>query len=479
VAFFVDHGVQREVRARVDFFLANVPTFDAHVGVARPNPAIDMRLAELTTFFTVFSFNLPQADLRFAQSWDDALARATKDFVLIQNCGHIFYGGDLLSDMMKAALDTCALITGHIMDRGGYFYLHDQCVLINRRAWEKLGRPSVGKPAKARETVALPTRSPENVHDNYTPLWLKPTGQTLPIEASYGYGWQLVSAGLAAGHTITNWSDDVRRFKRHCYAYYGDADEWKQALTDVIAAPATEDKNLKTIVDFLKRTPNRHDNPHWVFVFNSETDDDIPNLRYRDGLDSAFMLASGFKTNRILESVGFHDRTKVVVYDYSRPALMLREIMVAEWDGEDFAGFFAKVKPRIDAAFADPRPYYVPDFLAQNASAAAREFAREMGAVFQSMDHWRAHWRRYRRLPHVFVHVDVLRDPAGVAAMFDAHATGHCAIWMSDMFNSPNAIGKFAFERRKTAYDGLIAQLARKTSSYLILGSEPRPWLPL
>ena len=479
MVFYVDQGAQKSLRARTDFFLANVPTFDATAGVARPNIAVDTRLAEITTFFTVFSFNLPQADFRFAPSWDDALARSTKDFVLIQNAGHIFYGGDDLSHALNAALDACELASGHIMDRGGYFYFHDQCVLINRRAWEKLGKPSLGAPVKKPETVAVPQRSAENVHDNYTPLWLKPTGQTLPLEASFGYGWELVNAGLAAGHTLTNWSSDMRRFKRHCYAYYGDADEWKHALTDVIAAPPTEDKMLGEILTFLRRTPSRHDAPNWVFVFNSETDTDIPTLKFRDGLDSVFMLASGFKTNRILETIGFHDRTKVVHYDYSKPALMLREIMVTEWDGEDFAGFFAAAKPRIDAAFADIRPYYVPDTLTTDPKAAAREFVREMGTAFGSMDQWLAHWKRYRALSHAFVHVDVLRQGEAVATMIETHATGHSAIWISDLFNSPNAIGKFAFERRKAAYDHLVRGLAARTASHLVLGSEPRPWMPM
>ena len=456
MVFYVDQGAQRSVRARTDFFLVNLPTFDAHVGVARPNVMLDSRLAELTTFFTVFSFNVPHSDIRYAATWDDALARSTKDFVLIQKCGHIFYGGDALSVELNAALDACTSTSGHIMDRGGYFYLHDQCVLINRRAWEALGKPSVGGPVKTRQTVALPQRSPDNVHDNYTPLWLQPTGQTLPIEASYGYGWQLISVALNGGLTVNNVPAGLRRFKRHCYAYYGDGDEWRAALQDVMAAPETEDRQLAEILKFLRNTPSPADNPNWIFVFNSESDIDIPPLSYRKGLDSAFMLASGFKTNRILQTLGFHEGTEIVVYDYSRPALLLRQAMVEEWDGRDFPAFFAAVRPRIEAACGEHRPYYVPETILTDPTVIAREFAREIGGAFQSMDAWLDHWQKYRRLAHHFVQVDVLRQPEKVAAMIEAHARGHCAIWFSDMFNSPNAVGKFAFERRKAPYDALV-----------------------
>jgi hypothetical protein len=478
LVFYVDHGGQASIRARTDFFLANLPTFDAHAGVARPNLLLDNRLAELTTFFTVFSFNLPLAELRFARSWDDALARATKDFVLIQNAGHIFYGGDALSEAFRDALDACAFATGHIMDRGGYFYLHDQCVLINRRAWDSLGRPPVGAPVKARQEVALPERSAENVHDGYTPLWLKPTGRSLPLEASFGYGWELISRGLAGGHTVNNWSNRLRSFKRHCYAYYGDGEEWRRALDDAAAAGPTEDKQLADMLSFLRNTPSAMDAPDWVFVFNSEADTDIPLLRYRNGLDRAFLLASGFKGNRILETLGFGAHTEVVIYDYSRPSLLLREAMVREWDGRDFAAFFATARPRIDAACGDMKPRYIPEGPTGDSAAVAREFTREIAGAFPSMDAWLAHWDRYRRLRHHFVAVDVLRAPDQVVAMIDRHAAGHCVMWLSDMFNSPNAVGKFGFARRKAPFDALLDRLAARADSHLVIGSEPRPWLP-
>jgi len=476
MVFYVDHGAQRTVRARTDFCLVNLPTFDAYSGVAIPNLSLDTRLAELTTFFTVFSFNLPIAEMPFAGSIESALEKGNKDFCLIQNCGHTFYGGDELSVDFNAALDACDFMTGHIMDRAGYFYMHDQCLLVNRRAWERLGKPPFGNPVKSRQTVALPERSPENVHDNYTPLWLKPTGRELTLEVPFGYGWNGISEGLKHGLTINNWSESMRRFKRHCYAYYGDIMTWSAALSDVTTAPETDDKMLKMMLDFLRNTPNRFDAPDWVFVFNSESDIDIPLLRYRKGLDTAFVLASGFKANRILETTGFHDATKVVVYDYSKPALELKRLMVQEWDGRDYAAFFAQARPRVDAA-CGTKATYVPEAVTKDAAATTREFHREMGTVFRSNDQWLAHWQRYRQLPHTFVHVDVLRQPAEMAAMLEAHATGHAVIWISDMFNSPNAVGKFAFDRRKDAYNGITRALAARTESSLIIGNEPRLWI--
>src|SRR5437868_8251286 len=96
-----------------------------------------MRLAELTAFFSVFSFHMPLKNLKRAASIDAALAAGTKDYCLIQDMGHVFYGYDAFSHAMNQALEACALATGFAED--GRL---TRCLLVNRRAWEAAGRPS-------------------------------------------------------------------------------------------------------------------------------------------------------------------------------------------------------------------------------------------------------------------------------------------------------------------------------------------------
>ncbi len=474
MVFYYDGGAQRSVRNHMDFAVVNLPAFDAHSGIGQNVAALDLRLGELTTFFTVFSFNVAARDIALVQSVDSALAAGTKDFCLIQNCGHMFYGYDQLSFDMKAAMEACEFLTGHIMDRGGYFYLHDQCMLVNRRAWEKLDKPKFGGIEVTKKRLPMPYRSIDNVHDNYTPLYLQPIFKDYDFDAKFGYGWNAIAASLAAGLIVHNWPAAVRKWKRHCYAYYGDTNEWIAALADVTKAPPSKDEQLNLTVEFLRNTPDKAGAPHKVFVFNSEGDADIPALRYKGGLDRAFVLASGFKANRLLESIGFGAGAEVITYDYSAPALELRRRMIREWDGRDFGAFFMAVKPAIDAMF--PGAAYLPAPLLKDAATVEKEFRRETEA-FVSQEHWLDHWQRYRTLTHHFVAVDVLQDPAGVKAMIDRHAKGNTAFWLSDMFNSPNAVGKFGWEKRKTAYDVVTSRLAAATDSSLILGQDPRIWV--
>jgi len=147
MAFAIDAG-QRMVRERVDFRVARLPVFDPALGTSVRDPALDARLEELTIYFTVFSFIVPRTAVAVVASIDEALASGSKDFCLVQNAGHIFYGhGGLAADLLEA-LDGCEFLTGRLAEGGGYFYFSEQCILVNRRCWEKLGRPHFGVPMK-------------------------------------------------------------------------------------------------------------------------------------------------------------------------------------------------------------------------------------------------------------------------------------------------------------------------------------------
>lgn len=428
MVFYDDAGAQKFIRARTDFALINLPTANQ---LGRRPLELDMRLAELTSFFSVFSFHMPLAALASAASIDAALAAGTKDFCLIQNAGHVFYGYDRLSFALQEALETCRLVTGNLRGDGP---LDPNCLLINRRAWEALGRPS------------------------------------FPITAG--------GIALPPGQTAQPWSDAITR---SCMTVRteGDVFAWFAALDDVTAA--APDPAMDATLAFLRNAPDKEGAPRKIFVFNSENDADFPQLRYRPGIDCAFMLASGFKTNRILETLGFHDATKVVHYDYSAPALMLRRAMVETWDGKDFAAFFTAMRPRIDAAFSvEGGPAgvgYLPGPLLKDRAAVEREFQREVSSVFASEAQWLAHWGRYRELSHAYVEADVIRDRTAAKAMIAAHAQGNTVLWMSDMFNSPNAVGKFSWKRRRESFEVIADALKAHASSDLILGGPPALWV--
>jgi len=435
---------KRLLRERVDFVLVNVPPFDAIAGHT-PFPDLDLRLAELTACFTMAAFDLQLQELSFADSHDTALARGNRDFCLIQKFGHIFQGPDDVATALLQATDTCAFLMGHIMERGGYYYLHDQCVLVNRRAWERLGRPAFGKPADGRKTVAVPRRSTADVHDDYTPLFLDPTGRETEQDAAYGYGWNAISQSLKAGIQVANWADAPRRWKHYCYAYYGDPAEWQRALGDVTQSLHTNDSGLRGIVDFLKQAANEIPNKI-VALPGTALPFDIPAIRFNGGLDCLFAPARGFSANLILNAVGIHDAARIVHYDHNEAALTLKRRLIARWDGEDFK------------AFAGPE-YPIA-------------FHHDLG--FESKDSWLRHWQRFKRLRHEFIRLDPLAEPDAMVAAVQTNTANAVMVAVDDCFDDSSALIRFDWHRRKAAYDSLIGALKANAELYVVVGTPPR-----
>jgi hypothetical protein len=431
MVFYLSPGRQREVRERVDFYLTNVPLPSSGRLETRPLP-LARRLAELTTYFTFFSFQLPIANLAMVASADAALAAGSKDFCLIQNVGHIFYGEAQLSLDLMAAIEDCSFVIAVPDPDSPYFSLDPLCLLINRRAWEKAGRPSFATPA----------------------------GKT----------------GARADLPVVSWPQAMRRWMHTFDTRGGSVADWIVALEDPMTAPDSGDSRLRAALRFLRNTPERQEGEKKVFVFNTEGDDDIPKLRLRPGIDRAFVLASGFKANRILEKLGFSDATEVITYDYSRPALALRQMMIESWDGRDYDGFFAKARGPLAARFSEPL-VFLPEAITADPAALTREFQRETANVFPSEEQWLAHWRRFVRLKHHFVHADIFAEKE-LDALLSTYARGQTVVWISDIFNSPNAVTKLSWERRQTLFELLKAILARTTSGDLILGGSPAYWLP-
>jgi hypothetical protein len=434
---FSGGGAQEYLRNHIDFFLINVPTYRPGRELRTRLPALDQRLAELTCYFTFFSCQLPLRHMRYVQSLDAAIAATTKDYCLIQNAGHMFYGQDQLSHDLKAAAEGCTFMTGTIIEGT----LGPNCILVNRRAWEKAGRPAFGSPQEGRA----------------------------------GYGWNAVAAGSAAGTPVAPWTDDMRRWLKDFDPYAGRPIELLMNLDDVMNAPPSGDPDFAAMLDFLKKTPNADPNVKSVFVFNSEALADVPPVRFHPGLDSAFMLASGFKTHRLLESLGFHGGTHVIIYDYSPPAVALRRMMVEEWDGVNFGAFFAGTRERLGKMFPGSIVYHPTD-ITRDPALVEKEFQDEVSGSFENADHWRAHWQKYRVLKHSFVPADIL-DADAARDLITAHAKGNAVIWISDIFNSPNAVGKLSWERRKLAYDTILESLRTSATADVIIGAAPGLWL--
>lgn len=209
------------------------------------------------------------------------------------------------------------------------------------------------------------------------------------------------------------------------------------------------------------------DLPRGVFIWNIESyaDIDPPPAEFRGPLASVYTVAAGLKPNRLLETHGFDATTRVVYCDYSAPGLAFRRCLLDDWDGRDYPSFVRRLFARLPTDQA----YYC---LWEGQTPETVDWAT-MAARWQSeVDAWGGasvlahHWRRYRRLPHHFVEVNLLGDRSPLlTSLADEPAA---AIWWSNAFFSVVSNWRLPASARRQVYRAFLRELAERA---------PRLWL--
>lgn len=160
-------------------------------------------------------------DILQSQSEDTVLNYATDlnyKYALVFSTGTEFINGLDFFNEIEKLIQTDFYIYGHILDRGeAYYELHSQCYLINLSKFNDLGRPAIGQPVLGSEHRQLtPSRSLENIHDDYTPLWVAASTYD-KIYKHKLHGWNIISKVLLTGGMIRAFNNQVRNNKKHYY----------------------------------------------------------------------------------------------------------------------------------------------------------------------------------------------------------------------------------------------------------------------
>lgn len=109
-------------------------------------------------------------------------------------------------------------LIGHILDVGdSYYVLHEQCYILNLETFNSLGKPYVGSQEYFKEfTTVQPTRSKENIHDKYTPLWIDKGNKRVTYK-NQGHGWNLIRSMIENDIKIETFNEDQRKNKNFLY----------------------------------------------------------------------------------------------------------------------------------------------------------------------------------------------------------------------------------------------------------------------
>lgn len=210
-----------------------------------------------------------------------------------------------------------AVVAGHIMHRNGdeLPFLHEQFLILDLKKWESLGRPSleqpcVGTPSTFREHF----RSAENIHDDYTPLWLNPVpfGEeaSIKIEKKSGRsGWctQLLAAAIEKRQTVINVPLGLRHTKKFSYPRAGRDWQYQEIK--------------QAIQEFLLTEKNK------VYVVNNEP----LHVSTPEGFgpDQLISVSAGLKPAALVYQFWKDDDpAEINIIDFSQPALQYTQELI-------------------------------------------------------------------------------------------------------------------------------------------------------
>ena len=208
-----------------------------------------------------------------------------------------------------------------------------------------------------------------------------------------------------------------------------------------------------------------------VFLWNLEPYDDVrtPPRGFEPPISTLYSVASGFKPNVLLESLGFDADTRVVFFDCSTKALEVKRLLLDEWDGRDFPAFVRDLFRRLPA----PDAHYhlwdgaTPATIGDRAIAAAWERELEQWGGEQA---FAEHWSRYRRVRHEFVRCDVLRGAGSLVERIEPEP--NAVIWWSNAFFSVWGNWLLDADERKRRYREWVEGLAERNPDLFLYGSD-------
>jgi hypothetical protein len=278
--------------------------------------------AELTKNLSDFVLsNILEKGFDVLQGIDEdlLLKEASKDYnhAVVLSTGTEFINGDeFFNELENFIYGNDYFLMGHIPNRDdGYYELHDQCYIINLSVYDKLGQPTVGAPAyySSHEQIE-PLRSEENIHDDYTPVWVS-KGHTPKQYKHKWHGWNILSTAFSNDQLVLVFTEQFRKNKINYYPNYEPA--FLKASTYLYGKNQVAAQTM-------------------FYPHNTEA---VVGVNFKGPIRQLVTQASGLNWVDYLITYGYNSDTVVRFVDYNLFALECMKEITDNWDGTEYANF--------------------------------------------------------------------------------------------------------------------------------------------
>jgi hypothetical protein len=422
------------------------------------NPELKEKMMEFTKFYALRINQLMDEHsvpiyITTADSIDHGLNKYAARFnhILFMAAGAKIHDMSVIFDIRDAiAANPNYLVAAHILDWGDQWYqLHEQFVMVNCRKWLSIprdtseqcvnstGQPMFGTWTPATALLPVIERSPENFHHDYTPLWIKFTGEWEERQHSKP-GWNFIRLAAKHGFDIINWNEDIRR-KRTYYYPETDGDQLLASLKSMRNEGCTNPNQLQ-LIRSLTSTKDQ------IWLLNSE-DMTLPPGRY----STIAMTASGFKYLEAVNKQLLYPNGRMIIYDFNPRSLQWIEHLytstsidipqlVIEWHNKDAFKILG------GPVCHEGGSHLTEHFLAS--------FQRTVD-FFGGREQFVTLLQQWRKTPVEFVEVNLFEQPATLADLF----RGATLLNISNIFCTDFSNAYFGQAKTQAAFDNLIESI--------------------
>ncbi len=279
------------------------------------------------------------------------------------------------------------LVAGHILNfKNKDPKFHEQCVIVNLKEIDNIKWLVRDEVLKKKFRV-----SEENVHDDYTPFWIKPTegsdGSISPANIFDRFLW----ISLKEGYTVLNIDSDIRN-KKVC-VYPEDKQQWtqrhvnleywnkltKKQQTGFIYDLKDDEEDKKPLFEFLNMSNNM------IYVTNTEM---VPHDGSK-GIEVLVCPASGLSQFKHIAN-NIDTMEQVIWVDFSKPQMDWLQDLIHNWNGINFKEYYENNKPeKVNIIYDESK---VDEFFNS----------------FKTQQDWLEAWYKIKELEHRFIIVDIM-----------------------------------------------------------------------
>jgi len=352
------------------------------------------------------------------QDIHSALMSTTETWAVVFAAGNVVHKPGIIYDIVRHCEQENAPLAGHILHQNGYYNLHPQFFCVNVEVYKQWAKGL--EPLNDKIVVKPVERSSENVHDDYTPVWVRPVTHSLDFnEVPDAFASRFISWLIDHGHQIINVPNEIRVNKSYSYVDYNHED-LRMFLKDT--THASKQSGANQFLDYIKN--NLDGLSRGFYPVNTESMTKASSVPIKLGVFAG--VCGGIKPALIVSQEFFDNNTQIILFDISQAAIEWQQWLRQHWDGrrDTFETVFEN--------FKTASPHALPQFFGHMGILGNLDWILKNACTEQEFV---SKWQYWCELEVEYHRLDLLNNPDQDALLSQLSKFDRPAyVWTSNLF---------------------------------------------